>query len=103
MEAQENPVSMLKRSEHKTIRELEAKVLSKQSEIRGLWKLKAKEKKNWKKGLPGEEVGWCKRHENFCDIDSDCKPLGHYHTGPSAERVPEGKLKDNESICHIWT
>ena len=72
MEAQDNLVITDKRNVHKSVEELEEEVSAKQSEIRELWRLKAKEKGYWRKG--GKDVGWCDKHQNFCDVDSKCKP-----------------------------
>ena len=72
MEAEYNLVKAEKRNEHKLVEELEKEVNAKQSEIRMMWKLKVKEKRNWRKGE--KEVGWCEEHRDFCDIDSECNP-----------------------------
>ena len=74
MQAQANPVKMLRKSKYKTIEDLQKKVSYSQSTIQKLWRLKEKEKKFWKKGLSEKEVGWCKSHRNFRDINSSCKP-----------------------------
>ena len=87
MQAQDNPVKMLKKSKHKTIGDLQKQVSASQSALRKLWKLKEKEKQFWKKGE--KEVGWCGTHRNFCDIDSTCKPWD-----PIPVQSAEGRMKD---------
>ena len=72
MQAQNNPVKMLKRSKHKTIEDLQNEVRDNQSAVQNLWKLKEKEHKFWKEGLCEKEVGWCRDHRNFCDVNSTC-------------------------------
>ena len=72
MQAQNNPVKMLKRSKHKTIEDLQNEVRANQSAVQNLWKLKEKEHKFWKEGLCEKEVGWCRDHRNFCDVNSTC-------------------------------
>ena len=97
MQAQHNPVIMLRKSKYKTIKDLRKKVSASQSAIQKLWKLKEKEKKFWKKGLCEKEVGWCKLHRNFCDIDSSCKPWD-----PIPASSPEGGIKDIKKRC-FWS
>ena len=63
---------MLKRSKHKTIEDLQNEVRASQSAVQNLWKLKEKEHKFWKEGLCEKEVGWCRDHRNFCDVNSTC-------------------------------
>ena len=89
MEAQGNPVKMLKKSKHKSIEDLQKQVRANQSAVQKLWKLKEEEKKFWKKGLCEKEVGWCGMHKNFCDVDSTCKP---WDLIPASSA--EGILKD---------
>ena len=72
MQVQNNPVKMLKRSKHKTIEDLQNEVRASQSAVQNLWKLKEKEHKFWKEGLCEKEVGWCRDHRNFCDVNSTC-------------------------------
>ena len=75
MDFQDNPVEIEKRSQHKSIEELENEVASRRSEICKLWRLKEKEKNCWWKKEAGEdEVGWCDTHNDFCDVDSTCAP-----------------------------
>ena len=97
MQAQDNPMKKLKKSKHKTIEDLQKKVSANQSAVRKLWKLKEKEKKFWKKGICEKEVGWCKSHKNFCDIDSSCKPWD-----PIPASSPEGGIKDIKKRC-FWS
>ena len=70
MDFQDNPVEIERRSQHKSIKELEKEVGSKKSEICKLWRVKEKEKKSWWKC--DDEVGWCYEHKDFCDVDSAC-------------------------------
>ena len=95
MQAQDNPVKMLKKSEHKTIEDLQKRVSANQSALEKLWKLKEKEKKFWKKGLCEKEVGWCGTHRNFCDVDSPCKPWD-----PIPASSAEGRLTDAFPLQH---
>ena len=74
MQAQDNPVKMLKKSKHKTVEDLKKQLSAGQSNVQKLWKLKEREKKFWKEGLGEKEVGWCSIHRDFCDVDSPCKP-----------------------------
>ena len=95
MEAEDNPKRMLKRSKYKTIEDLQKKVRVNQSAVQKLWKLKAKEKKFWKKGLCEKEVGWCRtQHIKFCDVDSKCKPWD-----PIPVSSAEGRLTDIKNRC----
>ena len=76
-----------RRSQHKSIEELEKEVGSKKSEICKLWRVKEKEKNSWRKKSLEDEVGWCYEHKDFCDINSAC---------PTWDPIPatslEGKL-----------
>ena len=70
MDFQDNPVEIERKSQHKSIKELEKEVGSKKSEICKLWRVKEKEKNSWWKC--DDEVGWCYEHKDFCDVDSAC-------------------------------
>ena len=95
MEAEDNPVRMLRKSKHKTIEDLKKNVSANQSAVEKLWKLKEKEKKFWRTGLCEKEVGWCcVTHRNFCDVDSKCKPWD-----PIPARSSEGRLTDIKNRC----
>ena len=87
MDSRENPVEIERRSQHKSIKELEKEVDSKKSEICKLWRVKEKEKNSWRKKSLEDEVGWCYEHKDFCDVDSAC---------PTWDPIPanslEGKL-----------
>ena len=94
MQAQDNPVKMLKKSKHKTIEDLKKHLSASQSVVQKMWKLKEKEKKFWKKGE--KEVGWCGMHRDFCDIGSACKPWD-----PIPASSAEGRLKDIKNRCFL--
>ena len=87
MDSRENPVEIERRSQHKSIKELEKEVDSKKSEICKLWRVKEKEKNSWRKKSLEDEVGWCYEHKDFCDVGSTC---------PTWDPIPanslEGKL-----------
>ena len=93
MEAQCNPVKMLKRSKHKTIEDLQKQVRQYQSVVEKLWKMKEKEKKFWKKGE--KEVGWCNTHR-WVDVDSTCKPWD-----PIPASSAEGMLTNIKIRCFL--
>lgn len=96
MEARGNPVISLKKSRHKSIKDLRNQVRANQSAVQKLWKLKEEEKKFWKKGLHEKEVGWCGMHKNFCDVDSTCKPWD-----PIPASSAEGSLTDiKNNVSH---
>ena len=96
MQAQNNPVKMLKRSKHKTIEDLQNEVRANQSAVQNLWKLKEKEHKFWKEGLCEKEVGWCRDHRNFCDVNSTCDLWD-----PIPASSAEGRLKDIKNRCFL--
>ena len=83
-----------KRNEHKSVKELEQEVNAKQSEIRMKWKLKVKEKRNFRKGLHEKEVGWCDEHNDFCDIDSKCDPWDPIPATSEGERAIDDIMCD---------
>ena len=92
MEAQDNPMRVLKKSKHKTIEDLQKEVKANQSGVTKDWRLKEKEKQFWKKGE--KEVGWCETHRNFCDLDSKCKPMD-----PLPASSAEGRSTDIKNRC----
>ena len=87
MQAEDNPLIMLKKSKHKSIEDLQKQVRINQSQLQRIWNLKKEEKQFWKKGLNEKEVGWCGKHWNFCDVDSKCKPMD-----PIPASSAEGRL-----------
>ena len=98
MQAQNNPVKMLKRSKHKTIEDLQNEVRANQSAVQNLWKLKEKEHKFWKEGLCEKEVGWCRDHRNFCDVNSTCDLWD-----PIPASSAEGRLTYIKNRCFSFT
>ena len=74
MEARENPLHQHWGTRFKSIDEVSKEMIECKEEVDRAWKLKREEKNWWREGSNEKEVGWCLAHEDFCDMDSPCRP-----------------------------